>query len=202
MDIVSSEGTPIYAIEDGEVLKAGPAAGYGNLVTIKHTINNKTAQSIYGHLESVVVKVGDKVVEGQQIGTMGHEGNADGNHLHFAINTTKDNTYVFSQCGDYPKTSDYTIVQQGLCRDFLFSRTVDPIAFIEYNGLVPATMPTLTSRVITKSIKKPVRQPVALAPNPTATIAVAPTAPAKPATTVAPTAPAPKPTVSTSITSA
>ncbi len=58
VDIVSSQGTPIYAIEDGEIIKAGAAAGYGNLITIRHSLANKTTvQSIYGHLESVLVKV-------------------------------------------------------------------------------------------------------------------------------------------------
>ena len=52
IDIVSAEGTPIYAVEDGEVYRARATFGYGNLVTIKHTLANKSVvYSIYGHLE-------------------------------------------------------------------------------------------------------------------------------------------------------
>lgn len=210
VDIVSSQGTPIYAIEDGEVIKAGPAAWYGNLVTIKHTLANKTTiQSIYGHLSKVQVSVGDIVKEGQQIGEMGHEGNAQGNHLHFAINTTKDNTYYLNGCGDYPKTSDYTIVESWLCRDLLFSRTVDPIAFIEYKGLVPSPLPKITSTLITKSLRKPLTNLVALSPTPTIAQVSMPQKPATIptiSTSIVPTKTPPTakpvaPTVSTNITS-
>ncbi len=169
IDITSSEGTPIYAIEDGEVVRARSNPGYGNLITIKHTLNNgNTVYSINGHLETMIVKEGSKVSEWQQIGTMGHEWMARGNHLHFAINTTKDNTYAFMWCGDYPKTDDYTIVEKGLCRESLFARTVDPIAFIEANWLIPsATLTTSTSKVISKNITQKTRRPlVALPPVP------------------------------------
>ncbi|MBP6086333.1 M23 family metallopeptidase [Patescibacteria group bacterium] len=64
MDITSSEGTPIYAIEDGEVVRARSNPGYGNLITIKHTLNNgNTVYSINGHLETMIVKEGSKVSE-------------------------------------------------------------------------------------------------------------------------------------------
>jgi murein DD-endopeptidase MepM/ murein hydrolase activator NlpD len=164
VDISSSEWTPIYAIGDGIAIRAGAAAWYGNLVTLKHTLpNGTTIQSIYGHLETVAIQVGDKVIEWQLIGTMGHEWFAQGNHLHFAINTTKDYTYTFNGCLDYPKTSDYAIVEQGLCRELLFSRTIDPIAFIEFQGLVP----TVTSKIVTKAIaiRKPATKPTAQVTN-------------------------------------
>jgi Peptidase family M23 len=154
VDISSAEGTPIYAIGDGIAIRAGAANGYGKLITIKHTLQNGTTlQSIYAHLETITIANGDTVKEWDLIWTMGHEGYAQGNHLHFALNTTKDYTYTFNGCLDYPKTSDYSIVEQWLCRELLFSRTIDPIAFIESQGLVP----TITSKIITQAwtIKKP-----------------------------------------------
>lgn len=186
VDIVSSEGTPIYAVEDGEVVRARATYGYGNLVTIKHTLADKSVvYSIYGHLEGYSVKEGDTVKEGVQIGTMGHEWMAWGNHLHFAINKTKDNTYAFQGCLDYPKTNDYDIVEKGLCRESLFARTVDPIAFIEYNGIIPA--PTLTaaptSKVVTRSLIKNTKPKiVALAPTVVETQKTVVTTPKQPTT--------------------
>lgn len=56
IDIVSSEGTPIYAIEDGYVTKARAQAGYGNVVVIRHTLpTGKYVYSTYGHLSSITV---------------------------------------------------------------------------------------------------------------------------------------------------
>jgi len=37
---------------------------------------------------------------------------ARGNHLHFAINTTEENTYAFFGCKDYPKIGDYEVVEK------------------------------------------------------------------------------------------
>lgn len=155
VDIVSSEGTPIYAVEDGTVVRARAAAGYWNLVTIKHKLANwKNVYSIYGHLEAITTKEWATVKEWEKIGTMWHEWMARGNHLHFAINTTEENTYAFFGCKDYPKIWDYEVVEKGLCRDTLFARTVDPIAFIEFNWTIP-TAPTLTtSRVIIRNNRR------------------------------------------------
>ena len=163
VDIVSSEWTPIYAVEDGQVVRAGAAAWYGNLITIKHVLwNGNIVYSIYWHLESVITTEWAKVKEWDKIGTMGHEWMARGNHLHFAINTTKDNTYAFYGCGDYPKTGDYEVVEKWLCRDTLFARTVDPIAFIESNGIIPTATTLSTSRIIIKNNR---RRIVALPPT-------------------------------------
>lgn len=194
IDITSSEGTPIYAIEDGEVVRARAAVWYGNLVTIKHKLSNgNVVYSIYWHLASITTKEWVSVREGQQIGTMGHEWMARGNHLHFAINTTKDNTYAFLWCGDYPKTGDYEVVEKWLCRDTLFARTVDPIAFIEWNGIIPTATTLSTSRIIIKNNRRTI---VALPPTPepikTNTI-VATTTPTIPKVTT----PVTNPTIST-----
>lgn len=58
---------------------------YGNYVFIQHTMNGKTYQSRYAHLNknSITVKKGDKVSAGKKIGKMGNSGNSTGHHLHF-----------------------------------------------------------------------------------------------------------------------
>ena len=74
-------GTPILASEKGEVMFAGwDNTGYGNCVIIQHPDGNAT---LYGHLSSVSVTVGQQVKRGQLIGYSGSTGNSTGPHLHF-----------------------------------------------------------------------------------------------------------------------
>jgi murein DD-endopeptidase MepM/ murein hydrolase activator NlpD len=55
---------------------------YGNCVVIDHGLG---VQSLYGHLSSFDVKVGDTVTKGQPIGRSGMTGLAGGDHLHFTM---------------------------------------------------------------------------------------------------------------------
>lgn len=57
-------------------------ASYGNMVLIKHPNGMKTR---YAHLEKVLVKVGQYVAAGQQIGVQGNTGNSYGTHLHYEV---------------------------------------------------------------------------------------------------------------------
>ena|GEM_PF-4232291 len=142
-------------------------------MTIKHTLpNGKFVFSTYGHLSAITVPEGVKVIEGEMIGRMGHEGMAYGDHLHFVINTTQDNTYAFRDCPDLKK-GEIAIGNQGLCRSYLVARTVDPISWIEsqghgmnINGTLAASTPS--AQVVTTARKR--RMPmVALAPTVTHT---------------------------------
>ena len=84
--------------------KARAQAGYGNVVVIRHTLpTGKYVYSTYGHLSAITIPEGTQVKEGDMIGRMGHEGMAYGDHLHFVINTTQDNTYAFRECPDLGK---------------------------------------------------------------------------------------------------
>lgn len=60
----------------------GCGGGYGNYVVISH---DGTYSTLYGHLTSAWVSVGDYVQQGQTIGTMGCTGHSTGAHLHFEI---------------------------------------------------------------------------------------------------------------------
>jgi LysM repeat protein len=84
VDIINSCGSPIYASADGIVVEAkkGWNLGYGNYIKIQHFNGTLT---VYGHLGDLYVKEGDKVSQGQTIGTMSDTGNANGCHLHFEI---------------------------------------------------------------------------------------------------------------------
>ncbi len=139
VDFVSSEGTPVYSVEDGVVIKARAQAGYGNVVVIKHTLDNgNPVYSTYGHLSNITIPEGMWVNEGDMIGRVGHEGLAYGDHLHFVLNTTADNTYAFRGCPDLSR-GEIAIGNLGLCRNYLTERTVDPIAWIESQGRINTT---------------------------------------------------------------
>lgn len=82
IDIANSIGTPILAAADGVVIDVGPTAGYGAWVKLKHSDGTVT---LYGHINSWLVAVGDRVMAGDQIATMGNRGNSTGPHLHFEV---------------------------------------------------------------------------------------------------------------------
>lgn len=85
VDLGAPSGTPIYAAAGGTVIvsrASGWNGGYGNYVVIRH--NNGT-QTLYSHLSSDSVSVGDTVSKGQRIGGVGRTGEATGNHLHFEV---------------------------------------------------------------------------------------------------------------------
>ena len=82
LDIANAIGTPIYAAADGEVIAAGPTAGYGMWVKIRDADGTVT---LYGHIDSTTVRVGDRVMAGDQVATMGNRGNSTGPHLHFEV---------------------------------------------------------------------------------------------------------------------
>jgi murein DD-endopeptidase MepM/ murein hydrolase activator NlpD len=92
VDIANPTNPPIVAAATGTVITAGwNAGGYGNYVIIDH---GNGYQTLYGHMlnNSVVVRAGDKVVQGQKIGTMGSTGRSTGTHCHFEIRLTAGGT--------------------------------------------------------------------------------------------------------------
>lgn len=78
----SGEGSPIFAAGSGTVVASQNKGSLGNHVTIDHGNGYYT---LYAHLHSRNVQVGQTVQKGQQIGTMGHTGFATGTHLHFGL---------------------------------------------------------------------------------------------------------------------
>ena len=82
IDIANRIGTAIHAARDGVVSFIGPKYGYGLVIIIRHKYGYTT---LYGHLLSSRVRVGQKVKKGQIIGFMGNSGRSTGPHLHFEI---------------------------------------------------------------------------------------------------------------------
>lgn len=82
IDLAASTGTPIAALASGLVTIAGWYGGYGNAVQIDH---GNGMSSLYGHMSSVGVSVGQQVGTGQTIGAVGSTGNSTGPHLHLSM---------------------------------------------------------------------------------------------------------------------
>ena len=79
-DLARVVRSPIQAGNRGKVVHAGPLGIYGNTVIIDHGMG---VQSLYAHLSSIAVNVGDMVEKAQEIGKSGMTGMAQGDHLHF-----------------------------------------------------------------------------------------------------------------------
>jgi murein DD-endopeptidase MepM/ murein hydrolase activator NlpD len=82
IDLANSIGTPIVAVADGVVIDAGPTAGFGAWVKLRHADGTVT---LYGHVNTWVVSVGQRVMAGDQIATIGNRGNSTGPHCHFEV---------------------------------------------------------------------------------------------------------------------
>lgn len=95
IDFEASVGTPVFAAEDGFVTSAyrwngvvtnGDSNSYGNYIIIEHeNYKNGNLRTLYAHLQTLLVKVGDIVKEGTIIGYTGNTGNVTGPHLHFEV---------------------------------------------------------------------------------------------------------------------
>jgi murein DD-endopeptidase MepM/ murein hydrolase activator NlpD len=84
VDIAAPIGTPIFVPEDGIVLDAGPASGFGQAVYVQHRDGTIT---LYGHVNQFFVTPGQVVTAGQQIAEVGNRGQSTGPHLHFEVHT-------------------------------------------------------------------------------------------------------------------
>jgi murein DD-endopeptidase MepM/ murein hydrolase activator NlpD len=83
IDLVEPFGSQVYAADDGVVALVGiSSSGYGRYVVIAHSGGLDT---LYGHLSTTLVKVGQLVSQGQTIGLEGSTGNSTGPHLHFEL---------------------------------------------------------------------------------------------------------------------
>jgi murein DD-endopeptidase MepM/ murein hydrolase activator NlpD len=80
---LASPNPRVTAAADGVVAVVGSGTtGYGNYVIIVHSDGFVT---LYGHLALALVKPGDRVTQGQQVGVEGSTGTSTGTHLHFEV---------------------------------------------------------------------------------------------------------------------
>ena len=82
LDLAAAEGTPVYAAADGTVRWSGLGQSYGNYLRILHEGGDET---LYAHMQYLFVHPGQRVTQGQVIGTVGQTGDVTGPHLHFEL---------------------------------------------------------------------------------------------------------------------
>lgn len=90
LDWAGPWGSIVHSTAPGTVVFAGARGGYGNTVEIDHGYGFKTR---YGHLRSILVQAGERVVKGSAVGRLGSTGRSTGPHVHYEVwfdNTVRD----------------------------------------------------------------------------------------------------------------
>jgi murein DD-endopeptidase MepM/ murein hydrolase activator NlpD len=75
-------GSPIRSVTDGVVIEAGPATGFGLWVRVQQ---DDGSVGVYGHMQDILVSVGQQVQAGDVIATVGSRGQSTGPHLHYEV---------------------------------------------------------------------------------------------------------------------
>ena len=89
LDIGQDKGTPVMASNNGRVLIADKLIETGNTIVIEHGFGLKTW---YYHMDELLVKTGDRVIQGEIIGKVGSTGFSTSPHLHFSA--TINNVFI------------------------------------------------------------------------------------------------------------
>ena len=84
VDLAAPSGTPVLAAKAGRVALVQAVSGYGNTVLLNH---GEGVESLYAHLQQALVREGDWIEQGVQLGAVGMTGAATGPHLHFELRT-------------------------------------------------------------------------------------------------------------------
>jgi murein DD-endopeptidase MepM/ murein hydrolase activator NlpD len=118
VDYGAPTGTPVWAVGDGVVTRAGWMGGCGKAVTLRHRSGFET---VYCHLSAIAVSAGAHVAQKQVVGAVGRTGLATGPHLHFAVK--RGGSYV------NPSTLRSAPQQEPLAREHRddFARKVAPL---------------------------------------------------------------------------
>lgn len=102
-EVPGTTEVPVYAAQDGKVVRRHTHTTMGNYIMIQHTADSYTTH--YLHLASFTVNLDEDVVAGQQIGVMGTTGSSTGIHLDFGVSTAFPT--VFGSPGTYVDPQPY-----------------------------------------------------------------------------------------------
>ncbi|MFD6356504.1 M23 family metallopeptidase [Nocardia tengchongensis] len=84
IDFGEGFGAPIRAVTDGTVIEAGPASGFGLWVRVQQ---DDGTIGVYGHMQDILVQVGQPLRAGDVLATVGSRGYSTGPHLHYEVHT-------------------------------------------------------------------------------------------------------------------
>lgn len=129
IDYTGASDESIFATAAGKIrfLDNSPTrTGFGKYIIITH---DNGYESVYAHLSSITVKLGQRVKQGQKIGVKGTTGNSTGMHLHFEISKGRWNNRYTTNVDPLPFISDPEIatVQTVLKADGLYTGSIDGI---------------------------------------------------------------------------
>ena len=82
LDISTRRDEPVLATAAGVVVRSGLSGDYGKSVEIAHRAGYKT---IYGHLDTILVREGQQVRRGDRVGLAGSTGRSTGTHVHYEV---------------------------------------------------------------------------------------------------------------------
>ncbi len=82
LDFSAAYGTPVRVTGAGVVVEAGWKGPYGLAVVVDHGYGYRT---LYGHLSSISVRIGQRLERGARVGTVGSTGRSTGPHLHYTV---------------------------------------------------------------------------------------------------------------------
>ncbi len=126
IDYAAASGTPIYAVGDGVIQRAGNGGGYGNVIDIRH---NRGYMTRYAHLNGFArgIRAGTSVKQGDLIGYVGATGQATGPHLHYEFHSGGrpiDPNSIADTTGD-PVPSSYTAQFLSHVQQYIGSMNLD-----------------------------------------------------------------------------
>ncbi|MGM0751306.1 MAG: peptidoglycan DD-metalloendopeptidase family protein [Bacillota bacterium] len=125
MDIGGDIGSPVYSVAKGKVTKSYLSKSYGHVVFIRHENGYET---VYAHLENRLVEENQKVVQGEQLGSLGNTGRSTGAHLHFEVHRgewTIDKVNAIDP---------YMVFGQGEVGQLVFAHEKDPFQAVGVSG--------------------------------------------------------------------
>lgn len=144
VDIKIPEGTPIFAIANGTVIKvSNQSSGFGEHIVIQHNnfpnFDNPALKEViyssYSHLSRTLVEVGDVVGKGTQIALSGATGTATTPHLHFQIDNDQAPWHPFwpftwseiSEAG----LSFFDAINTGFGQSNAIATTINPMKYVQ-----------------------------------------------------------------------
>lgn len=104
VDFPARVGTAIQSTGDGLVVETGWHSGYGNCVKISHGYGYET---VYGHMNRIIVRQGERVKKGQKIGEVGDTGLSTAPHLHYEVHYKGNPVNPINFCMDSLTPREY-----------------------------------------------------------------------------------------------